>query len=390
MFRPTSSSVSDSAMSIWYAFPSLGSEIVEGIFVELKNMMRKRLLEDEDYYIASDELLFQIYPTPVPQGLEFIKDRELRLKLWRETTRKLSEYFNRRMPEDFLSLIKSSSNMELETERRNENWAISEVEPRNLGAINTLFYSINGDVKARDVEDISSLIKSQKPPIHLVILLYTGEIKEGAHEKISYKEIGEEGHNYFIYVRVHPTLAKRIICANRSYLTHKSGIDEDLYNKTLSLWLERDIELFDRLESWIKIQEEKGYVITDIETSINLKEFSDSLKFYINYYQSKASSEEIFKRNRNDLIKFVFFNSRLGLIPDIESHSKLQNISKELEENGFLEKKDGKYEVRQHPVEKRILEILEKETKATADEIRDYFIDRASRRKTLEDVYFSI
>lgn len=358
--------------------------------VELKNMMRKRLLEGEDYYIASDELLFQIYPTPVPQGLEFIKDRELRLKLWRETTRKLSEYFNRRMPEDFLSLIKSSNNLNLETERRNENWAISEVEPRNLGAINTLFYSINGDVKARDVEDISSLIKSQKPPIHLVILLYTGETKEDAHEKISYKEIGDEGHNYFIYVRVHPTLAKRIICANRSYLTHKSRIDEDLYNKTLGLWLERDIELFSRLESWIETQEEKGYVITDVQTSTNLKEFSDSLKFYINYYQNKGSSKEIFKRNRNNLIKFVFFNSRLGLIPDIESHSKLQNISEELEENGFLEKSDGKYKVRQHPVEKRILEILEKEAKATADEVRDYFIDKASRRKTLEDVYFSI
>ena len=58
----------------------------EGISLESAHRLEQRLEQIVDqsrlYYRLSDELIIQLFPTPIPYELEFIKDRDLRLKMW--------------------------------------------------------------------------------------------------------------------------------------------------------------------------------------------------------------------------------------------------------------------------------------------------------------------
>ena len=359
--------------------------------IEIRNKFRK-LCSDEKYYIVSDELILQVFPTPVPKELEFIKDRELKLKLWRETTRNLAEQYRKHIPNALLTILEISEKFKIERIREERGVTFARVYIGDTG-INILFFAVDGDLKGEDIDKIHSYIKGWKPPIHLVLALYTGEITKKAEEKIEEKELGKNGENIIMPVKLHPTLTKRIIIMHKMYVEYTDKLEWKLF-RTESERIIQDIELDRKLENWLKDQESIGIVISDpkLEHVKSAKDLGDLLKFYINFIGEILTPKEAFDKNRG-LGKFIKYGSKHGLFPDIESVKTLEERSIDLVNNGFLERESsiGRYKVVEHPVEGRILKLLElSKGKLDVMSLKDHFIITSSNRRILEDLFLNI
>ena len=360
--------------------------------IEIEHIINRRLCEDKDYYIASDELLSQIFPTPIPRELDFIRNREKRLKLWRDVTKNLAEEYERYMPEAFIYILEQSKILSI---TGTENYAsripayFAELIVEEM-KINAVFYSINGDVKGTDIEELWRLVRGRKPPIHCAFLIFTGELTQEAEDKIENKEMGKEGENIILEIRLHPTLAKRIICIYKARFMLED-VDENLLSLVINKLVMQELDILTKLKNWLKEQEERGMVISDllIEATSNLREFADSLKFFINFIDYESTTEEIFNKNQELLQYTRYAAKKVGLIPDIQ-FPKFNRIVEDLLNNGFLVRSKGKYKIQRHRVENRILKILEKETKVSQKELETYFILKRKRSRYLSDVFLPI
>lgn len=370
------------------------SSFFEGISpdkaVELAHFIRRRLCADEDYYLVSDEFLSQVYPTPIPRELEFIRNRDVRWKLWRELRKNLVEQYGAHMPSAFVDMLEASDLFDVSPVKKlPPNASINRIKVDDLD-INMLFNAINGDVKSTDIEEISKCIRRTRPPIHCCVVLYTGEVTPKAQDKITDKELGKEGENVIVEIKIHPTLARRLICTQRARSEYPKEVDTRLFDSVIRKVVTQDIDFGGKIRNWLSTQVQRGVMVKDLEVDAtsNLREFADSLKFYINFIEKRATPKEIFEKNRKELLDtFIKYGSKVGLIPDIELPQFL-DLTKDLLINGFLSRKENKYNVQLHPVEKRILRILEKETKLSEKELVGFFIVRSPR--VLKDVFLSI
>jgi hypothetical protein len=346
--------------------------------VELENII-KRLCKDEDYYIVSDVLLSQIYPTPVPRELEFIKDREMRLRIWRDVTKNLAREYEINMPQAFIHVLGRSkvfSVIEKGHVQKHDGLSacIAELKVEEV-KINTLLFPVNGDVRGEDVEELWSIMRGRKPPIHCVLLIYTGELTSEAEEKIENKGIGKKGENIILRIHIHPTLIKRIICIYKASFMSAEKVDEKLLSSIINKIVIQELNLPDKIKNWLKEQEEKGAVVKlRISSTGNLGEFADTLKFFINFMDQEETTKGVFDKNQK-LLGYVRYGAKkVGLIPDIQ-FPKFNEIVKDLSDNGFLIRlEEGKYRLQLHPVEKRILKILRGESKIPLKDLEEYFI----------------
>jgi len=358
--------------------------------VEIEHIVNRRLCEDKDYYIASDELLSQIFPTPIPRELDFIRNREKRLKLWRDVTKNLAEEYESYMPTAFIHILKRSKIFSItETTSYTPRIPVRFAELTTEGKkINTAFFSVNGDVKGEDIEELWRLIRGRRPPIHCIFLVFTGELTQEAEDKIENKEMGKDGENLILEIRVHPTLAKRIICIYKASFMPED-VDENLLSSVIDKLVIQELDIPNKIKNWLKEQEERGIVISElaIEATSNLREFADTLKFFINFMEYEGTVEEIFNKNLELLEYTRYAAKKVGLIPDIQL-PKFNRIVEDLLNNGFLIRSRGRYRIQRHQVENRILKILEKEKKLSQKELEKFFILKRSRY--LSDVFLSI
>lgn len=383
----------DGQVKEYYILPIESSSVLsffEGISQDRSNELSRKfrkLCENEPYYLISEEILRQVYPTPIPSELEFIKDREHRMKLWREVTRKLSEEFDKNILDAFKWLISEAKFMHIEEEKSKNHWMLCNFEYNGLKG-KSILYSVNGDVEGNDIEEIHRLIRQFKP-IHCVFLIYTGEITENALDKIEEKGFDEKGDDIIFKINLHPTLTKRMICCYKSQFIKEEEIDNNILKKVIRKTVYEDLDFERKFKDWLSFQEEKGVVIKGIKAdyTTNLRELADTLKFFINYIDLKQKPERIFEENQK-LIKFVKYESKkVSLIPDIQL-PKFLNLTKDLENNKFLKRSNRFYKVVKHPVEKRILQIFEQKGEIDFSTLKTFFI--LGHPKVLEDVFLHI
>ncbi|MDT7886512.1 MAG: hypothetical protein RQ968_03985 [Thermoproteota archaeon] len=361
--------------------------------VEILKRIISHLCKNETYYLASDEILRQIFPTPTPRELDFIKDRELRLKLWREISRNLASEYDNNISTALISLLRQYKDLSIKEEYqllRNKKVYFAEIKFEEM-KINCIFFPVNGDVINTHIEELWELLTERKSsiyPIHLVLLIFTGDITQDAKEKIEDLGIGKDCENLILELRIHPTLAKKILCIYNATF-NKNVIDESALYFTINKLLTQELSILDEIKKWLKEQEKKGMVISDIpqKATPNLKEIADTLKFFINFIEDSTSIEEIFQRNQELLNYTLYASKKVALIPDIQK-PKFEKIVEDLLEGGFIVRDGNKYKVEYHPVEKRILKILKKEKKLSRKELENFFIVKKSIY--LSDVFIPI
>ena len=344
---------------------------------EIQTMITRRLTDDSEYFMISEGILQQIYPYPIPKELEFVKNRELRMKLWRDVTRNLSENYERYIMPALFRLLNQAPNIEIKDSQ--VYWG--NYETRNMvfdnASINCLFYSVNGDVKSSDIDEIENIYKSHSPPILCTFLIYTGNITPSALDSMEFKYLGETDENIIFKLHLHPTLTKKILSIYRAVResTKDDDINKNLLDSTIKRMLSQDLNFNENYDLWLETQYQRGIIIDDLKTesTINLRDLFDALKFYINYSELMLSPTEFYTNNIKELGRYIFYNSRIGLIPDIDE-PKFHRLSMDLLTNLLITSEDGKYGINLSKIESNILKILENKHRLNNNEIESHFI----------------
>jgi len=230
-------------------------------------------------YLSNDLVQNLIYPTPIPRDLNFIKDKETKLEIWRDVLKNHTEYYEKYISYAFLNtLIKSDIYSIPEGKIENyDEYAIFELtEKQTKSNIKTLLYSVNGDVKAEDVNFITRIL-SDDISINLALLLTGGDFSKKASELL-------ENNNEILGIHVHPTISKTLICTAIAPEKYEGKVDKDLLISISKKIVQKDFLLDEKIDNWLDIQLENGLVVEQLETSSNTnKNLADCLKFYINY-----------------------------------------------------------------------------------------------------------
>ncbi|MHA1505882.1 MAG: hypothetical protein ACTSR0_01635 [Candidatus Asgardarchaeia archaeon] len=335
----------------------------------LKYLLKKMCDSKSHFYIASEELLIQLYPPPIPPELGFIKDKEERLHLWRDVTRNFDQYYEGYISDAFIELLKSARfDVLLHKTLADINYPkyieIKDDEGRKLSS---MVYPVSGNVTHEDIAKIYNYYKNYN--LHLVFLIFMGKITEDAREEIDIKKLGEDGNNVIEEYNIHPSIIKRILC---TYLAKLKRLEVDeIYLKTTVTNIARDLDIEEKYKKWLLKQYDKGIAIKDIklrETS-NYKDLPGALRFFLNFVDEDLKIDETFQRNQ-ELLDLTMYGKKVGIIPDI-AKNQFKNISLDLVANDFLSKE---YKVKTHPVEERIIKILKNKKELTLSDLEKYFV----------------
>jgi hypothetical protein len=349
---------------------------------EVSAIITKKLCtSDEEYYAVSEEVLVQVYPTPVPRELDFLKTRENRMKLWRDTTKNLAADFDDHIIPALLKLGELSDVLSFEelkgTYPKGREYIEMSFDELKIRAI---FVAISGDVNSEDIEEIYDIIRRTMPPPHAVVLIYTGEVTAEAEDKIANKGLDKNGENAIIYLRVHPTLAKRLISIRKATLSLADDIREFMLRDIAKKLITQDVDLPNNIRKWLSECERIGKYVKepDLKEASSLSEFVGGLKFFINVLDAHEDVYTIFHKNIQ-LRKFISFGTKkYSLYPDI-ALPELERLVEDLVRNGFLSWVGGKLQVNPIPAEERLIKLLKEKGKATEEELSTYFILEKTR-----------
>ncbi|MEW6424673.1 MAG: hypothetical protein AB1523_07985 [Bacillota bacterium] len=370
------------------------SAAFEGISPDSARRLEKRVEriidQSEFYYRLSNELILQLFPTPIPVGLEFIKDRDLRLKTWRDTTARFPQLFRDDVVRAFLSLVEyvEAFNIKadiLQTVR--EGLSATVIDTSQNATIKCYCHAHYGDLGREVVQRIEAGLR-ELSGAHLSIVIHVGEVTDQGREEVRTREMEDQ----LLFVPLHTTLAKRLLIAYRCKTRYPEQLDKKLFVDSMTRMFKTEIELSNRIKEWLDQGVKAGIVLRDLFRANvrSERELADSLKFYINRLGEPGTPENIFRANK-DLMDFIPFGSRAGFVPDIESATQLDRYTEDLVENGFIRlDPDRTVHVITTPPEKRLLYILEKARTIAKSEVGVYFINCARARNILEDVYLNI
>ena len=366
---------------------------VEG-FEDNIDSVFESVIDNIDYYIASDSLLNQIYPTPVPPELIYFTDKMEKLKLWRFISTNLRDQYEKNILESFIKLLNDSKEFEINydmAEKIEDGYVVEVHDNRTNTKIKTLFYIVNGDVKTNHLNELNNILY-ENLDIHMALLLYNGDITEDATDILISESLSELDR--LIEIPLHASLTKKMLFGFNSDSTkkYKKFIDIDVYHGICEKLVNEDLNFHTKIQNWIKIQRDNGLVIEElpIESTNNIKEFGDGLKFYLNY-DGTFTPQEIHKKNIDGILRYKKYNAKGFVAADLEdSPNKFEAITKDLVKNGFLIEDNGLISIKENPVSKRIIEILKRKNSLGLSNLKSCFIIKDRKEKTFESVFTNI
>ncbi|MEM3433312.1 MAG: hypothetical protein QXP27_03950 [Candidatus Methanomethyliaceae archaeon] len=373
------------------------SATFEGVTLDSAHRLARRLEKvvnpDDLRYCLSNELVFQLFPTPIPVGLEFIKDRDLRLKMWRDTTARFPQLFREEMAKAFLTLIRYVDAYDVRVESlqpRHGPVEVIEVTIKYLpenASIKCWCLAHYGDFGPEDVQRIAKDLQ-EAVDIHLAIAIHVGEITVQGQEELRAREMEER----LLIIPLHTALAKRMLITHLCKVSHPDQINDKLFVDSVTQLYKVEMDLNRRLREWLEQGAQVGIVLRDLYKSAarSDRDLADSLKFYINRLGEPDTPENIFRANER-LMSFVPFGSRSSFVPDIESPEQLVKHTEDLAKNGFVQWTPTRtVHVANTPPEKRLIRILERGGSLSKSSIENQFVNCARAKNVLWDVYVNL
>ncbi len=347
----------------------------------------KDLVDDKIEYLSNELVQNLIYPTPIPRDLNFIKDKETKLEIWRDVLKNQTEYYEKYISEAFLRALINSEIYSIPQGKIEyyDNYTIFElIEEQSKSNIKTLLYSIDGDAKSEDVNLVSNILLDDIS-INLAILLTGGDFSKKASELI-------EKNNKILGMQIHQNISKTLICTAIAPEKYEGKIDDILLKSISKKIIQKDFSLDEKIDNWLDVQLKNGLVIEQIETSAKtITNLTDCLKLYINYENTPYNSNEILKKNKEEILRFKKYRTQMtGLIGSDFEGKIVEELSVDLYTNGFLSKKNSMYSVKKHPVETRIEKLFVEKNKITIDDLKSSFIIREGNKKVLEDLFLEL
>ncbi len=373
------------APSVFSFFEGISSERSE----ELANRFRRKLASPDYFYVASEALLAQVFPTPVPRELAYIKDRKKRLQIWRDVGKNLVTQFEQGMANALVEILSSSNDFNIgeitqKTPYPSSRFLRFEYQGNNF---NSLLFPSSRDVSADDIEKLHLWIRSTRPPLHCILMITLGDLSQEANDKLVDKGLGSEGDNVVLFFRLHQVLAKRMLAISIAS-SQQVEKDKKLLQDENQRILDQDLGFQKSVDKWLVTQRTLGVLVpnANLKTATSLSEFSGALRFYINFPGKPLSAEEVYQENERRIMRFLRFGSR-GPLPDLELR-EFERISEDLASYGFLQRQDIRYKLIWHPVEQRILKLLKRYRKLSQQDLQGFFIYEDGRLIT--DVFLPI
>lgn len=335
--------------------------------------------KDNIHYMISQELIAQLFPSPAWQRIEFIKDRNKRLELWRETVKNFSEYNEKLKDEIRYHLRIESINLEKKTD--NEYILKYEYKVGNTIEIPTLVEVILTKVTVGDIKNI--LRKLNNSTIHLILLVHTAEIENNDAQELLNK------YYQFLPLYLKPIHAQQLLVAG---LAREKNIEINM--KVLESKVTEiisDLKIKDKINEWLNKIKREGKVIDDLikTSSMSDTDIVDAYRTLLLFINKDIGSawKEYEKLNR---FRIYGKKAKLEFNPlDIESEDEFKRLVNSLENNNFVEIKNNKIVFKETDIEKWLLDIIQNNP-ISLQEIKNRFLIIASSKDILEKVYLSI
>ena len=383
----------DGELAPSFFFPqdaSLADTSLEGTRQLLKRV--ETLVDDGvSYYRLSEDLVFRLFPTPVPAGLDYIRDRDLRLKLWRGVTARFPEQFRDYMLRALLELINEAAPFDIK---------VVDISVLPTGVEATIEYGTqNARIKARcyahygDIgpEKIHELERELKKawPVHLVVLVHVGDLSEVARREIQTGRFKD----HFLHLPLHTTLTKHLLIAHQCSSTYRDSTDEGRFTETITYLLKTEVEFDSRIRGWLEDGIINGLVIQDLQKSATGRdrELAEALRFYINVLDQCETPGDVLELDEQPERFSLYGQKGVSFAPDVATSAvRFSKLTQDLADNSFVRlDAQGKVTVVETPVEQRLLGLL-KQGAIAANEVNNHFVIASRSGRILADVYLDI
>jgi hypothetical protein len=331
----------------------------------------------ELYYGLANTLRTQLFPSPVPRGLEFITSPEERLKLWRRVGRDLEALAERHLPDVIPVLMGKLRQWEVvavDTDRASgrELWEVSKAGTKTLMAVSTFTHN-PGKPEIRCLMDI---LRRRDRPAHLALLLYAGDLLDEARTSLEASGLGPEDGFQILPVQITVGLLRRLVAVAEAVRTlPPEALDENGLIGTVTDLFSEELQLTQKYDQWIKAQETNGLVISGLKDSIgNLGRQVESLRFFLNFPDGPRTPPELWTANQDQLVALQFYGEKVSLVPDMEL-PEFQKICEDLAENKFVRADSSGYHVVVHPAEARLRGLLEDGEAHSLGQLSEHFVD---------------
>lgn len=330
------------------------------------------------YYFLSHELISQIFPSPILLLVDFVRDRNKRMELWREVVKNRVE-LKERFVEAFSDLINKTEKLKIQ--KSGNKWALKYSTNANRTIeISSIIFAFPSGINRNDINQIKQQILSRN--IQLGFIAYIGEIDSSAQEEMAQLPI--------LSIHIRPIRAQQILIQR---IAHERGIEinDKLLNTRFNEIL-NELDLEKKFEDWLNIQRNQGVVIDDIikKYGISEKDIALACKIFINLTGKSTNLDEVYSFYER-VNQFRIYGKSSELNPlDIESKDILAQYRENLLINKFIEQQDrDNFSIIDTQIESRILAILKK-GEANIDTIKAQFINLSSSETILKDVYLPI
>jgi|YelNatPaOPRAMG01_1025707.scaffolds.fasta_scaffold08326_8 hypothetical protein len=247
----------------------------------------------------------------------------------------------------------------------------SPTDPTKKLPINVVVDVKRGTITCEDVKKILGEIRQQG--IHLRIVLTDKNPHPEALEDIRYIP------QAVLIIVEHRDLVKLLTIS----LAKIKGVEVD---SSLLLRVYKDLidkfALRNHLEKWVERMTSAGYLLT-CEGFVD--KTAQACRFFINSVGKPLSIQESWEYSWN-LRNLLPFGIRSEMIPDM-GIEELKRYVEVLKGYGFLSEENGKYLIRQHPTEDRIIELLEHYGKMTAKStLAKHFVFREAMLRIFDSI----
>jgi hypothetical protein len=342
----------------------------------------------EAYYVLSDQLKAQLFPSPVPPGLDFVIEQKSRLDIWREAGRDLGTLTESMFPGILPTLIDFQGEWRCEAKQGSGRKSMVYGDLIKEGTnIRVAFTGVASDPGKADVAEALESIKRVDSPAHLAVLLYSGEFDQQGTLALDKSGLGPAAAYRVLPLQLNAGLIRRIVaiglCLRRPATV---TIDNNALKATLTELLTVELDLLPQVESWLSLQAKAGLVVSPLQDREgNLQGMTRALRYFVNYPSEVLTAPAAWAKNQSELMALQFFGTKSSIVPDI-GPEQLDRIAGDLLSNGFLSEADVGYSPILHPVERRILEVTKGPTGVQVDRLRSQFVDRTGT-KAVEVVF---
>lgn len=346
----------------------------------------------EVYYCTSPEIVAQLYPTPAPPALDYVKDPELKAETWRRVSSSFDETFHSLGVAPFLTVIRECSDLPFTIEPASYGGSSTSTwlqvrDARRETTIETLAFACFGHVSGETLSTIEKLSTKANHTCKSIWIFHTGEHVTKSAEAFRSSALWDK----LMFVYCHPTLTKRIMAAHLLKTAHLRELSLPFFKKAVAELLITELRLPSVWEEWLSQAARKGIAVKDLirSSARSEKELVDGMKFYLNCIDEVLTSDDAFDKNVQ-LRAFTVFDTKIGLIPDIESTDQLSRITTDLQANGLLRVTDKGVAILSTPVERRLLNLSSSSTCVQIQQLKDEFVILATSKSILEQAYLPL